>query len=114
MVLMWFYAVAVTLPLSTFDGLGWSVKYHNCLFKSYQFDVYLYVVVCFSLVGLTIPVAITALNYILIIRKLKDTANRLRPTNASMTEARVSAKHTYPNLLRIIHSTKTGCKGNTH
>lgn len=85
MALMWVYALAVTIPLKAFDGLGWSVKYHNCIFQSYKFDVYLYVVVCFSVLGLVVPVSVTSICYILIIKKLRSTAKKLQPSDASTT-----------------------------
>lgn len=83
MAAMWVWAGAVTMPMKPIGGLGWGEKYHNCIFQNYQFDVYLYVIACFSIVGLTVPVTMTSLCYILIIKKLHETEKKVRPTNVS-------------------------------
>ena len=80
---MWLWALAVVLPMLSFNGLGWSRKNHYCFFVNYDFITYLYVSVGLAQLGIVVPAGVTASCYVLIIKKLKSTARRLEPRSGN-------------------------------
>lgn len=88
--LLWFWAFTVVLPMLSFDGLGWSKKTHYCFFINYDFTAYMYMSLGLAQAGVVLPAAGTSMCYIMIIKKLRDSARKLAPKsgNSSTKEVR--------------------------
>lgn len=97
---MWVWAVVLVVPMSAFDGLGWSQKTHYCFFQNYNFAAYLYMNFGLCQLGVVAPSVTTSICYMLIIRKLKASAEKMavHPTTMTTATTNISAIPTTVNM----------------